>query len=276
MIDFFGLIFSGIGLVFVGFQIKAANDQNKLQKNNIKREKALEMADYFVNLIQNEFQVISDIYRKARICDLYKCIEYGELVHFDKYEMIKLLNHEVDEIKILYCKNINDNYSILWDTYINHKIHELSEEKINKYSFFNQNCWNEKRIIENKSKLNEDISDEQLKIDLNISKKELRHFYSINRRDLLNKLEYFSMYFTCNLADEKMVYQSLHQIYLSIVKELYGWIVMANDTNGKDRYYTNIIKLYNIWAKRDSDLLEKHIKNERDSVIESKYEDEKD
>jgi hypothetical protein len=63
---------------------------------------------------------------------------------------------------------------------------------------------------------------------------------------LLNRLEYFSMYFNTNTADHDTVYQSLHQSYFSIVIWMYFDISSRNKAP-KDHYFTNIITLFNTW-----------------------------
>ena len=68
--------------------------------------------------------------------------------------------------------------------------------------------------------------------------------------ETLNSLEFFAMNFTSEVADETMVFQSLHQTYLNIVQLLYYQIAIRN-TNVKDKYYTNIIALYHTWSARD-------------------------
>lgn len=66
---------------------------------------------------------------------------------------------------------------------------------------------------------------------------------------ILNKLEAFSMAFNHKVADESVVYQSLHQMFFTTVKTLYIKIAIVNEYE-KDKYYTNIIKLFNDWDKR--------------------------
>lgn len=260
-----------LGLFFVGRQIKVANKQNKLQSDIIKRETALKMAKYFMQLISGELEIISAIYRKTKVSDIYRTIEYNDLKFFDKYEMKRLLDYEVSDIRKLYDSDITKNFTMLWDTYIEYNPNVLGTKKFREYSFFDQNRWDEKKIIENKEQFDINLNDNLLIDDLNFAKMELVVFYTRTRRNLLNKLEYFSMHFTCELADEKIVYQSLHQVYLSTIKVFYGWIVRANDRDGKDKYYTNIIKLYNLWAQRDGELLSVHIENERNSILEAEY-----
>ena len=68
---------------------------------------------------------------------------------------------------------------------------------------------------------------------------------------LLNDLEWFSMNFERGIADEKAVYQSLHKGFLSTIQELYFFISFKNDSGPADKYFTNIMGLYNKWKARE-------------------------
>lgn len=70
--------------------------------------------------------------------------------------------------------------------------------------------------------------------------------HSVN--DLLNTLEYFCMYFNTGVADSKVIYQSIHQTFLSTVQLMYFFIAKKNK-DSIDKYYVNIICLYNEWSK---------------------------
>lgn len=65
----------------------------------------------------------------------------------------------------------------------------------------------------------------------------------------LNRLEYMCMYIATNVADEKYIYNSLHQQFLSAIALLYFEISIAN-VDDKDKYYTNIIHVYNLWKNK--------------------------
>jgi len=65
----------------------------------------------------------------------------------------------------------------------------------------------------------------------------------------LNKLEYFSMAFHQKVADDDVVYQSLHQTFIKIMKLLYFPIAYHN-TEAYDRMFTNAIILFNAWRER--------------------------
>lgn len=80
--------------------------------------------------------------------------------------------------------------------------------------------------------------------------------------DLLNDMEYFSMHFTHGVADESVVYQSLHQTYVECVQLLYYNIAINNKTDGT-QYYTNVVELYRIWYEKQRMNREKCIQSGR-------------
>lgn len=85
----------------------------------------------------------------------------------------------------------------------------------------------------------------------------LRIEFSNILNDALNVLEWFSMNFISGVADEGVVYQSLHQLYLSAVYQLYYFISKSNDSCS-EKYFTNITALFILWKDRK----EKHINKE--------------
>lgn len=87
----------------------------------------------------------------------------------------------------------------------------------------------------------------------------------IHPYQLLNKLEAFSMAFNHKVADESVVYPSLHQLFFSTVKTLYINIAIKNQYD-KDKYFTNIIKLFNDWDKRYKKI-EKKNKKMKEKVL---------
>ena len=69
--------------------------------------------------------------------------------------------------------------------------------------------------------------------------------------NFLNELESMAMLFRYNIADEKIVYQSMHQSYLGHMSNWYYFISYDNYTN-ECRYYDNLIWLYHKWNCRKS------------------------
>lgn len=65
----------------------------------------------------------------------------------------------------------------------------------------------------------------------------------------LNRLEYMCMNIATKVADDKYIYNSLHQQFFKAIALLYFEISLIN-TDIKDKYYTNIIHVYNLWKKK--------------------------
>lgn len=88
--------------------------------------------------------------------------------------------------------------------------------------------------------------------------------------DTLNNLEYLCMYITTEVADEKYIYNSLHQQFLKAIALLYFEISLTN-TDNKDKYYTNIIHVYNLWKNKYIKSVNKETKiKEKQKKLETK------
>ena len=83
----------------------------------------------------------------------------------------------------------------------------------------------------------------------------------------LNKLEYICMNISSRAADSNYIYQSLHQIFLRTIRNLYMEISIIN-TNACDKFYTNIIHVYNMW--RNKYLHEYRVENYRIKKVNDK------
>ena len=66
----------------------------------------------------------------------------------------------------------------------------------------------------------------------------------------LNKLEYIAMNFVSDIADDEIVYNSLHQLFFSYVELNYFYIAALNSNGKKDKFYMNIIELYKKWKTK--------------------------
>lgn len=81
--------------------------------------------------------------------------------------------------------------------------------------------------------------------------------YVIN---FLNELEPFCMLLRYNIAEERLIYQSLHQTFLKHMKNWYFFISKDNQIDD-NRYYDNIIWLYEKWSHRKKAQKKKMHKN---------------
>ena len=74
--------------------------------------------------------------------------------------------------------------------------------------------------------------------------------FSLEIPSLLNRFEWFTMSLRYGIADEEILFQSLHQTFLSAVWLLYYYIARSNKNAPGDKYYTNIIWLFDRWHSR--------------------------
>lgn len=72
------------------------------------------------------------------------------------------------------------------------------------------------------------------------------YYFLIFERKVLNQLEYLCMDISSKAADSIFIYQSLHQMFLKSIRNLYFEISVLN-INSVDKFYTNIISVYNEW-----------------------------
>ncbi len=220
-------------------------------KKRRKREKAVELAKYYAdNIIGAETYINfaisdSDFFKISK-----ECFEYDAIEKFNNNEMLKLL------------KRHNEEYDV---KYLGKKFDEIPVENLIKATLLiqNYNPLNEKTfwLIDS---FGEDVSETKKKhVELNV-----RLELSDKINDLLNSLEWFSMNLITGVADEETIYQSLHQTYLAVVQELYFFIAKRN-TEEHNKYFTNTIKLFKIWAARE------HEMKTKESLLGNKYEEKK-
>lgn len=88
------------------------------------------------------------------------------------------------------------------------------------------------------------------------------HFSNLEN-EVLNKLEYLCMNLSTHAAGYTYIYQSLHQIFFDTVETLSIEISIRNRGKYSDKFYTNIIKVYEEWQKIYQKSLTTEGKNKR-------------
>lgn len=91
-------------------------------------------------------------------------------------------------------------------------------------------------------------------------------------QDVLNELEYLCMGLASQAAGSSYVYQSLHQVFLRTIRVLAIEIALSNNSSYSDKYYTNIIEVYNQWKLLYSKSLksEAKTKNKVEKILNPK------
>ncbi len=81
-------------------------------------------------------------------------------------------------------------------------------------------------------------------------------------QDVANELEHCSIRFNSGLADDKAVYQSMHQVIFELFPYMYPFISRINE-NTTDQYYTNLCELYLRWNKIREKSIRKETREQR-------------
>lgn len=231
-VDIIQAIFNLALLIITGVSVYYAFQAYFHQKERAKKEAACDLARYYAHDIIQRYDFVSYTFNRSkkeeRIKELFP---YDRLKEFNYKEMTSILleqGHdpaqillELDQIdpRILYQGIIRNASSV-------EERHSLSDEY---------------------TKVTKDASGKQV-VEI-VHQDMLWLAFNNEIVMLLNDLEWFAMSCRYGLADEEMLYQSLHLTFLSSVWLLYQFICLNNREN-EDKLFTNVIWLFNTWAGR--------------------------
>lgn len=172
---------------------------------------------------------------------IYAVIEHSELyslLELDKknYDSFKVFN--TNEIRSVYCDdNFIEKYEKTFDdSDLDQIYYRLLDTRISFNKFKDLTLQNKYYTVEDAKKL----------FELNNSIFPFHFKYLIS--DVLNELEYLCMNLSSQAAGSKYVYQSLHQNFLRTIRLLCVHISLSNNKTYSDKFYTNIIYVYNEWT----------------------------
>lgn len=200
------------------------------------KNKAVELAALYKNEILNSNSYITYLFDRLGIIQILKHAYHSDLELFTRSELDEFLSQADIECIREILKN-PDNYSVFLEGQSRYVLEHRGIQLLPQSELEKMFEKDEEKIREFKTYLMQ------------------KQYYDVLDH-LLNSLEYFAMYFNTGVADEKVVYQSLHQTYLRLVRALYFEIALRNDSP-KDMYYTNIINLYITWSRRDEKMKNK-------------------
>ena len=196
-----------------------------------KQEKASNIAKEFSNSIVEDLSIVNEVIQHSylskyipndKIDEKLKYFNVTEIRELYKSDSIVTRYEDFKEIKY---KMIDNIYHLILYRMNN----DMTAEEFEKYL---KDAEDEK---ENWAKIKKCI--------VGISKP--YHFYTFETK-VLNKLEYLCMDISSKAADSKFIYQSLHQMFLRSIRNLYFEISIHN-INSVDKLFTNIIYVYNEW-----------------------------
>ena len=201
----------------------------KHQRERSRKEAACKLASHYAEVILEKDAFISSVYRTMGLDEyIHKTINMNDMEEFDREELEAILKKQGIELDAFMKKlSTIDPFVILQNSMLRER---SAADRCTTYSEY---------IV-----VDEETGERRIKNETYL----VSDFYQ-EIIDLLNQLEWFGMNFQYGLADEELLYQSLHQTFLSTVWRLYPWI-SSNNVNNEDKTYTNVIWLFDIWRKR--------------------------
>ena len=183
-------------------------------------QRAIDLAEYYKDNILIYYPAISYVFQEGGISEILAKIKISDIRDFDTDELNRLLSpQDIQKLKksqfeVSFCKafiNANEIYNL------NINLLDMTTDE------------NGKVVVPSKC-------------DIEIAVTFMANFIN----NVLNNMEYFALHFTHNVADESVVYQSLHDSYIKMVILLYYYIANTNN-DPCNKLFTNVISLYNTW-----------------------------
>lgn len=235
-------------LSIIGFYISY-----RYNKNREFKQKACDLAKYYAEEIIPKISYIKNTLAHSDLNSIInKCFNRHFIKDFDIDELEELL--KVADIKV-------DQFQ--------QKVNSIDVQAIFESKVYTSR--NDKEYIECCTAYTRqlELKEDELSEHYALNTKALKHNFASTITYSLNELEWFSMNFVNNLADNKLVYPSLHQTFLDDVTYLYYFVSWRNsDKKICDKLYKNIITLYKIWNTKLNKEEEK-IQKKRDKMKKS-------
>lgn len=198
-------------------------ESNRYQNSRI--QKAIDLSEYYKDNILCNITFIYHVYQESKILDILNNVKRSDMKDFDAHELDKNFskNQKEEIAKIIESEKFIETiikWSEIYSTDLISSVYIKNGEKVIEAKRVNQT-----KVID--------------------------YFMNHIICETLNNMEYFSMHFNYETADEKVVYQSLHRTYLDVVHMLY-YDISTNNKTGEQKLFTNVIDLFNKWkAKSD-------------------------
>lgn len=198
------------------------------QKDRSRKESACNLAQYYASNIIDKYSDISMVFDSAGITGvIQKAFDLRDLQNFDKEELLDFLKKSEMPFEVFEEKLTRIDPKYLLGARMSRAC--SADDRTNTMCNYTTSDENGGVKIINGTYL-------QIDFEREIS-------------GLLNELEWFAMNCQYGLADEELLYQSLHQTYLSTVWMLYFFISIRN-VNNEDKLYTNVSWLFTKWRDR--------------------------
>lgn len=254
-----------VGLVLTAIWAIYQFDKSTSRK---RQEKGAEIAKEFSKGLLLKCGIVTTVYKKSKLYNILNSNkEYNSFRNFTISELREIYNNDLPYIyrKLEEECDLDNIYHTLLKSRISLNCKCTSENSKDTNTEKNNSKKQEKT-------LHELMSYEEIKQLFILDNKDLPFHFSNLVNDVLNELEYLCMDISSQAADSKYIYQSLHQIFFRTIKVLSIEICLRNNGKYCDKFYTNVIHVYNEWTKiyeKDSKKEESR-KKEVDKILNPK------
>lgn len=218
-------IFVIVGTLIAVWQYYLSSRSNIMKQETERVQKAIDLSKYYKDEILHYYSILKIVYVKAGIIDIL-AKEKAKMKEFDAYELQEIFS--ASELNYLSEKFNSFEYA--------KAIIELNH------------CYNLGLSLCDKYQSLEDLK----KITPSDKSNIIDCFNAKYCATVMNNIEHFAMYFTHNVADESVIYQSISPTYLEMCRYFYYNISMCSKIGGP-KLYRNLKSLYGIWNKKDED-----------------------
>lgn len=231
-----------ISILIGGFFGIFQYDKNRKQRQ---QEKGAEIAKLFSEKLLLKCEIVSQVIKFSNLYDFLKVdsIDFFNFKNFDINELRYIYSNDdfPTEYKQKYKEaNLNNIYYYLLERRNNPHIKKYSLDEIPNYNIKQIN-----KIFETNTA------------------SFLPHLFTELISETLNELEYVCMNISSQAAGSKFIYQSLHQSFIRTIRILAADISCLNKGKYSDKFYTNIIYVYNSWGNLYKKDLEKEEKKRK-------------
>lgn len=229
---------SWISIIAIPITAIWAMYQFKKSVKTRQQEKATEIAKEYSKELIDKCGIICGVYKSSSLNELLKLNEkdYSDFKNFNVDELRKIYD---DDFPTRYNDNKKKAQKELNDIYHNILIQKISDNGEEKKT---------KVYTENGKICSIEVSNRMITPYEFQNKDFPFHFYDLVS-DTLNQLEYICMDISSKATDSEFIYQSLHQNFLRTIRIL-AVDISVDNCNFSDKYYTNIIHVYNEWTMR--------------------------
>lgn len=214
------------GVVVAGWQYYLASSDSRRNLQITQYQKAIDLSEYYKDNILHYLPAIRYVFTESGALEDLKSITLDKMKLFNHRELQQILT----EKQIQKLKDLQKNPKFIRGIIEANDIYGLKFVLHTKFVEIEDENGNKKKTIS----LNQDAI--------------VIAFMSSIIMRTLNNMEFFAMHFNTNVADDSVVYQSLHQTYLELMPLVYYYIANQNVSEA-DKFYTNAIWLFHKWKK---------------------------